>query len=205
VAGEQQFDDLATGRLVEITGRLIGNQNRRMRRERTCQRDALLLAARQLRRIVIDTLAQSDRGQFLRGALEGIAGAREFERHRDVLQRRHGGDQVERLEHDADMPSAKARERVLVERAQVLPRDVDRPGVGPLQSGRDHQQGRFARAGRANQANRLAGTYMKADVFENMDPRSVPAEREIDAGECNRRRTRRNGGVVHEDLALPRR
>jgi hypothetical protein len=38
-----------------------------------------------------------------------------------------------------------------------------------------------------------------------MDPRRVPAEREIDAGECNRRRTRRSRGVVHEGLALPRR
>ena len=135
-----------------------------------------------------------------------LAGAGDaFERHRDVFQRRHGGDQVERLEHDADMAPAKARERILVERAQILSRDVHRPGVGPLQSGRDHQQGRFARTGRADKANRLAGPYMQADVFENMDPRSVPAEREIDAGECNRRRTRRNGGVVHEDLALPRR
>ena len=154
---------------------------------------------------MIDPVAQPDRSKLGRGALECIGGAREFERHRDVLQRRHGGDQVERLEHDADMPSAKARERVLVERAQVLAGDMHRAAVRLLQPGRDHQQSRLARPGRPDQANRLAGTYMKADVFENMDPRSVPAEREIDAGECNRRRTRRNGGVVHEDLALPRR
>ena len=45
VAGEQELDDLTAGRLVEIAGRLVGDENRRMWRERARQRDALLLAA----------------------------------------------------------------------------------------------------------------------------------------------------------------
>ena len=61
VAGEQQLDDLAAGRLVEIAGRLVGDEDRRMRRQRARERDALLLAAGQLGRIVIDPLAQADR------------------------------------------------------------------------------------------------------------------------------------------------
>ena len=59
MTGEQQLDDLAPGRLVEIAGRLVGDEDRRMRRERARERDALLLAAGQLRRIVIDPLAQA--------------------------------------------------------------------------------------------------------------------------------------------------
>ena len=88
VTGKQQFDDLAAGAFVEIAGRLVGDEDRRMRRERARERDALLLAAGQLRRIVIDAVAQADRGELRGGALEGVGRAREFERHRDVLQAR---------------------------------------------------------------------------------------------------------------------
>ena len=52
--------------------------------------------------------------------------AGKFERHRDVFQRRHGRDQVEGLEDDADLAAAEARERVLVELA-AGPRRRRRP------------------------------------------------------------------------------
>ena len=66
--GEQQIDDLLAGGLVEIAGRLVGEQDRRIGRERARQRDALLLAAGELRRIVMQPFAEPDRGQLLLGA-----------------------------------------------------------------------------------------------------------------------------------------
>ena len=45
---EQEIDDRAPGRLVEIAGRLVGDQQRGPRRQRARERDALLLAAREL-------------------------------------------------------------------------------------------------------------------------------------------------------------
>ena len=42
VAGKQQFDDLLAGLLVEISGRLVGDQNCRIGRERAGDRDTLL-------------------------------------------------------------------------------------------------------------------------------------------------------------------
>ena len=48
------------GGLVEIAGRLVGDQDRRVGRQRARQRDALLLAARQLRRIMVAPLGQAD-------------------------------------------------------------------------------------------------------------------------------------------------
>ena len=44
----QQLEDVAPGRRVEIAGRLVGQHDRRIVRERTRQRDPLLLAAGQL-------------------------------------------------------------------------------------------------------------------------------------------------------------
>ena len=53
---EQQVDDLSTGRAVEIAGRFVGEQQRRIVGERASDRDALLLAARELRRIMMSAL-----------------------------------------------------------------------------------------------------------------------------------------------------
>ena len=47
MAAEQKLDDLRSGGLVEIAGRLVGDDDRRIGRERARERDALLLAAGQ--------------------------------------------------------------------------------------------------------------------------------------------------------------
>ncbi len=146
VLGEQQIDDLLAGGLVEIAGRLVRDQDRRIGRQRAGQRDALLLAAGQLRRIMMQAVAEADRSQFLRGARGRIGIAGELERHRDIFQRRHGRDQMKRLEHDADLAAAKARQRVLVEGIERRAVDHHLSAVRTLQPRHHHQQGRFARA-----------------------------------------------------------
>ena len=49
---------MAAGRRVEVAGRLVGQHDRRIVGERARDRDALLLAARQLRRIVMRAIGQ---------------------------------------------------------------------------------------------------------------------------------------------------
>ena len=61
VAREHQVDDLAAGRLVEISGRLVGDEDRRIRHQRPRERDALLLAARKLRRVMAEPRREPDR------------------------------------------------------------------------------------------------------------------------------------------------
>ena len=78
------------------------SSSRGSRREGAGQRHALLLAAGKLAGQMGQPMAQPDGVQRLRRARHGVARAGEFQRHRDVLQRGHGRDQVERLEHDAD-------------------------------------------------------------------------------------------------------
>ena len=61
VDGHEQIDHLPAGGAVEIAGRLVGEQDRRIVRERARDRDALLLAARELRRIVMAAIGRARR------------------------------------------------------------------------------------------------------------------------------------------------
>src|SRR3546814_17196397 len=67
--------------------RAVGQQQIGGRREGTRQRRALLLAARELARIVGKPVAEADRFQAGRGTLESIGAAGELQRDGDVLQR----------------------------------------------------------------------------------------------------------------------
>src|SRR5436190_4550191 len=115
MTGEQKLDDLAPCRLVEIAGRLIRDQDRGMRRKGTRKRDTLLLATGQLGRIVVHAIAQADRGKLGCGAIEGVGLACKLERHGDILECRHGGDEMEALEYDSDIFAAEAGEGILIE------------------------------------------------------------------------------------------
>src|SRR3712207_8940047 len=56
---------------VEVSGRLVGHENRRVRHDRAGDRDALLLATGELRRIVVQAGAEPDgRAEERRGGEE---------------------------------------------------------------------------------------------------------------------------------------
>src|SRR5690606_41159814 len=67
---EQKIGDLPAGRLIEISGGFVGDQDARFRRERARNRDALLLAAGELARVVRGPLRKSHRGEFACGDAE---------------------------------------------------------------------------------------------------------------------------------------
>ena len=172
------------GGLVEIAGRLVGDQDRRIGRQRAGERDALLLAAGQLRRIVAEPLGQSDRGQFVRAR----GRTRRRRRRARAAPRRSparswsgsDGRTGTRCRH-CGRESAPARPRRA--RRRSSPATTIEPVSGALQPGHHHQQRGLARAGRPDQADRLAASYMQVDVLEDMNPGRAAAEREIDAGE----------------------
>ena len=55
----QQIHDVAAVARVEVAGRLVGQHDRRIVGERARQRDALLFAAGQLRRVVVRAAGQA--------------------------------------------------------------------------------------------------------------------------------------------------
>ncbi len=69
-----KLDDIASGRLVEIAGRLVGNDDGGIGRERAGERDALLLAAGKLGRIVMEAVALARRRQARVAARDSASG-----------------------------------------------------------------------------------------------------------------------------------
>ena len=94
---------------IEIAGRLVREQHVGPRDERACDRDALLLTARQLSRVVSRrAAARPTRSSTSRGRSRASRRAGELERQHHVLERRQRRHQVKRLEHEADV-LARAR------------------------------------------------------------------------------------------------
>ncbi len=138
---EDEVRDLGAGRFVEVPRRFIGAKDRRVRSQRACHCDPLLLAAGELGGIMGEAIAKADGAQFRRGALERIRATRELERNRHVLQRRHRRDEMKGLKNDADVSPAELGKIILIEVRKVLARDLDRAGIDPFQPGDRHEQG----------------------------------------------------------------
>ena len=56
----QQVEDLVAGLAVEVAGRLVAEQQRRVGDDGAGDADALLLAARELARVVVGAVGQAD-------------------------------------------------------------------------------------------------------------------------------------------------
>src|SRR5262245_36249968 len=72
---KHQVDDEAACLAIEVAGRLVGQQEVRLDDEGAGQRHTLLLAARQLARIVAEPMSQADGLELRLGAREGVAPA----------------------------------------------------------------------------------------------------------------------------------
>ncbi len=157
------------GHAVQIAGRLVRQQQFRPRRKRAGQRHTLLLATRKLAGQVGQAVTEADRAQAVRRARHGIRRAGQFQRHRHVLQRGHGRNQMERLEHDADGVAAQAGQGILAHARDLVPVQHDAAGRGALQPGQHHQQAGLSGAGGADQGDRLAGAHLQVDAAQNVD------------------------------------
>src|SRR6185369_14746584 len=92
--------------------------------QRPRDRDALLLSARELARVMVLAALQTHDGEaaprLLRAFLRARAVGRVDQRELDVLEGRRPREQVERLEHEADLAVSDLRALVAVQ-----PRHVD--------------------------------------------------------------------------------
>ena len=119
-----------------------------------------------------------------RGALAPLVLAElgEQQRQLDVLARGEHRDQVEELEHEADVLGAEARELVLGQLVQHAARDRRRwPSFGAVESREQVEQRRFAGARRTHQRHEPPALDAQRDVLERVhlvgaaavDPRDV--------------------------------
>ena len=105
--GAHERQDLGARAGVEVAGRLVGEDDLRPAGEGAGDGDALLLAARELRRAVLQAVRQPDGlDDVVEPGGVGLA-AGEARRERDVLGRGQRRDEVERLEDEADAVAAQ--------------------------------------------------------------------------------------------------
>src|SRR6516225_8680032 len=126
------------------------------------------------------TIAETDGGETLGRGRKGIAPTAQLERNCHVFECRHRRDQMKGLEHDADLCTAQPGQRVLVERAEVVSVEPHAPGARPLETADDHHDRRFAGAGWAQQADRLAGGDRERDAAENVDGPGRTPQSQVD-------------------------
>ena len=199
---EQKVDDGAAGDGVEIAGRLVGEDDCRPWRHGTGNGDTLLLAAGELRRIMIDAMAKADGAKLFARLYEGVGMAGQLERDGDIFERGHGGQQMEGLEHDADPPAAGLGERILVKSAIIDTADQHLAAAGAFEPRQDRHQRGFARTGCAKDGNALAAHYLEVDALQYVDPRIAGSERQRDIACANSDGIGVNGCVHAEGCSL---
>ena len=124
----QQREDFRRRLRIEVAGRLVGDEQRRIGDDRAGDRDALLLAAGELPRIVLSPgrrARRCERGHDVLAALR-LRELRQQQRQLDVLERRQHRDQVVELEDEPDVPRAPRGERALGQAADLGVADPDR-------------------------------------------------------------------------------
>jgi acyl-CoA thioesterase-1 len=156
---------------VEVAGGLVGEQQARLVDERAGDRDALLLAAGELRRVVVEPLAEPHALQQLRRAALGLAVGdrvvRVRQRHHHVLQRAGAGQQVEVLEDEPDLAVADERAAVGAEGGNLLAIEPVFAGRGVVETPEDVHERALARATGAHQGDELAARDVHGHALED--------------------------------------
>jgi hypothetical protein len=155
----QEGEDLDARARVEIARGLVGEHDGGIVHQRARDGHALLLSARQLARMVVFALGEAHGGEAgarpLPALAHGHAGVEQGQA--DVLHRARAREQVELLEHEADLAAADARERVAREARHVLAvEDVPARG-GPVETAQQVHEGRLARARGAHDGDEVTG------------------------------------------------
>ena len=139
-----------------------------MHLERAGDGDALLLPAGERRRIDVRLVGEADHREELAPARFRVRAAQELQlrrRERDVVHDRVVREQVEHLEHHADLLA----ELVDVLRvAHVRAEDFHRAALRLLEAVQAAEQRAFPRAGRPDDADDFALIDVERDIFQDL-------------------------------------
>ena len=162
----QEAEDLHTGAVVELAGRLVGEEESTTRCQSARDRDPLLFPTGQLIGKVIEPVAQADVAQnLLRGATIGFP-PRDIDPELDVLSSREAGEEVEGLEDERD-DRAPVREQLAATRAGDVVAIDDDPTARRNVERADHvEDRRLAAARRAEHYGELTGGNRERDVAQ---------------------------------------
>ena len=164
---------------VEVRQRLVEQKHLRIAHDAAAERDALLLAARQLLRLALQQVVQAEhaRGAVDRGLDLGFRGLLVAQAEGEIVVDAHVLVERVVLEHHGD---------VAVARRQVVDHPVADADVaaGDVLEARDHaQRRRLAAAGRADQGHELLVGDLEIDVLYGVEQRAIML---VELAECDR-------------------
>ena len=152
----------------EVARRLVRKNDVRLGKKRARDRDALLLAAGELLWPLVENALDSERGD--EGGETGFVGlcAVEAERKDDVVANRSLVEEVERLEHYADVAAPELRRLRVAHLHDVPPADENLARVGRKEPRREMEESGLSAPARTHQ--RLEPTLLdcEGEVLENL-------------------------------------
>src|SRR5215204_5713591 len=157
--------------VVQVRGRLIGQDQWRIVGEGAGDGDALLLTARQVAWAVVEALAEPEAVQQLFGAGPGLSGWHPGrpQWRLDVVAGGQAGHQVEGLEHYPHAVAPVLGEGGPAEGGHLGVADPDRARRRPQDRGQGRQQGRLARAAGPEQQHQLARGDLQVQAVDGAD------------------------------------
>ena len=167
----QQVEDLVARLAVEVAGGLVAQQQRRIGHDGARDADALFLAARQLARVVVGAVRETDDGERHLNALPPI-GLRQFgeeQRQLDVAGRGEHRQQVVELKHEADVARPPRRELAARHLVDAVAGDGDGSFARRVETADQIQQRRLARPGWPHQRQEVSRRNVEVDTLENID------------------------------------
>ena len=126
--------------------------------------DSLLLAARELGRVVVASVLEPHAGEQLLGPRAAVLAA-ELEGDLDVLTGGERGDEVERLEHEPHALAAEGGPLVLAERREVDPVEDDPAGGGTIEPGEQAEERALAASRWPDHGQEAARLQLGEDVL----------------------------------------
>jgi hypothetical protein len=168
----QQFRHPVAGGRIQVAGGFVGQNQVRLVNQGAGHGDPLLLPAGQRVGETVPITGQIDGREHVRhGAVSRAAPPpQQLQRQAQVFRHRQGGQQVEELEHEADVPAAQQRAFPFAEGGDVDAAHLEAAGLGAVDAADQVEQGGFARAAAAHQRHRLAGGDFQRGIRQHVVP-----------------------------------
>ena len=133
INADQQFDDLVAVKVVEVAGRLVGDDHGRVVDHGAGDGDALFFSAGELVRKVVRLSRKPDHVEHLRNEFFyfRLRSAADLKRERDILISGLAREQFKILEHDAYLP-AQLGELIILQFVDLVRAEQDPPLAGTL-------------------------------------------------------------------------
>ena len=173
VQAVEDLDDLLARLGIQVSGRLVGQDDFRIVDQGAGNGDPLLLTAGELKGPVVEAIGQADIGGDLNAAVavrcvDGRIAAAVVQRDFDILQHRVLGDQVVRLENETDHLVAGLRQVIVGHRGDIAAaQDVIAVGR-PVERAQQIEQRAFPTSRRTHDRHEIPLGEIHGDAAEGL-------------------------------------